>query len=269
MRLVDPFGERYSPTSMTTTPTSDAAAVAGVRPRLVDAADGPPPLGRRDVRSRAGGARVAIALQFVLKRVLDIVVSLTLLVLLSPIVLVVTLAVWLTSPGPVIYRSRRIGLGGREFGCLKFRTMRKDAEQLQHQLEQLNQAEGAVFKIERDPRVTTVGRWLRSSGIDELPQLLNVIGGSMSLVGPRPLPLRDCALLERAAWRRHSVLPGISGPWQLDPDRHVDEALLEQLDLEYVDGWSIWNDVRVVLRTTWFGLRRLLSTDSELAAGGG
>jgi lipopolysaccharide/colanic/teichoic acid biosynthesis glycosyltransferase len=253
---------------MTTTPTSDASAVAGARPRLVDAADGPPRLGGRDVRARAGGASIGTAVQFALKRAVDVVGALLLLVVLSPLVLVIAAAVWLTSPGPVIYRSQRIGLGGREFGCLKFRTMRKDADQLQGQLEQLNQAEGVVFKIERDPRVTTVGRWLRSSGMDELPQLLNVIGGSMSLVGPRPLPLRDCALLGASAWRRHSVLPGISGPWQLDPERHVDEALLEQLDLAYVDRWHLWTDARVLARTVWFGLRRLLSTDSELAAGG-
>lgn len=251
---------------MTTTSTSDAAAVA--RPRLVDASDPALQLGSRDVRSRTGGASVWLGLQFALKRLVDIAASLVLLVVLLPIMLVISLAVWLTSPGPVIYRSRRIGLGGTEFGCLKFRTMRKGADQLQHQLEQLNEAEGAVFKIERDPRVTTVGRWLRSSGMDELPQVFNVLRGNMSLVGPRPLPLRDCALLGREAWRRHSVLPGITGPWQLNPERHVDAALLERLDLAYVDEWSVWLDVRVLLRTVWFGLRRLLSTDSELANGG-
>ncbi len=251
---------------MTTTPSSDAASVA--RPRLVDASDASLKLGSRDVRSRAGGASIRLGLQFAAKRLVDVVASLVLLVLLVPWIVVISLAVWLTSPGPVIYSSRRIGLGGSEFGCLKFRTMRKGADQLQQQLEQLNEAEGAVFKIERDPRVTTVGRWLRSSGLDELPQVFNVLRGNMSLVGPRPLPLRDCALLGTTAWRRHSVLPGISGPWQLDPERHVDEALLEQLDLEYVDTWNLWSDVRVLLRTLWFGMRRLLSTDSELASGG-
>jgi lipopolysaccharide/colanic/teichoic acid biosynthesis glycosyltransferase len=192
-----------------------------------------------------------------------------LLVVLLPLVLAIGIAVWVTSPGPVIYRSARIGLGGREFGCFKFRTMRKGADKLQPQLEQLNEAEGAVFKIERDPRVTTVGRWLRSSGLDELPQLFNVLRGNMSLVGPRPLPLRDCSLLTPHAWRRHSVLPGISGPWQLDPERHCDETLLAQHDLAYVDRWTIWTDASVLGRTVWFGLRRVLSTDSELAAGGG
>ena len=251
---------------MTTTSTSDAAAVA--RPRLVDAADATTQLGARDVRSRSGGASIGLGLQFAIKRLADVAASLVLVVLLLPWILLIALAVWLTSPGPVIYSSRRIGLGGREFGCLKFRTMRKGADQLQHQLEQLNEAEGAVFKIERDPRVTTVGRWLRSSGLDELPQVFNVLRGNMSLVGPRPLPLRDCALLGPSAWRRHSVLPGISGPWQLDPDRHSDESLLEQLDLEYVDSWSLLSDIRVLTRTLWFGLRRLLSTDSELANGG-
>lgn len=227
-----------------------------------------PVLGGRDVRSRAGGARLGAATQYVCKRLLDVVGTIVLLIVLSPLILLISLAVWVTSPGPVIYRSRRIGLGGAEFGCLKFRTMRKDAEQLQPELEGLNQAEGAVFKIDRDPRVTMVGRWLRSSGLDELPQLWNVLTGSMSLVGPRPLPLRDCAMLPTAAWRRHSVLPGITGPWQLNPERHVNPALLAFLDLRYVDAWSLWVDVRVLAGTLWFGMRRLFSTDSELAAGG-
>jgi len=249
--------------------TSDQSAAARVAlPRLVDAADAPPALNVRDVRSRGGGADLGRAFQFLLKRTADVIGALLLLVLLSPLVLGIALAVWVSSPGPVIYRSARIGLGGARFGCLKFRTMRKGADKLQPQLELLNQAEGAVFKIQSDPRVTSIGRWLRSSGLDELPQLFNVLHGNMSLVGPRPLPLRDCALLPRDSWRRHSVLPGISGPWQLDPSRHADEALLARLDLAYVDGWTLWTDIRVVARTIWFGMRRLLSTDSELAAGG-
>lgn len=240
---------------------------SATRPRLVDAASRPV-LGDRDVRSRAGGAPLGPATQFMCKRLLDVVGTLVLMLLLAPMILLIATAVWVTSPGPVIYRSRRIGLGGGEFGCLKFRTMRKDAEQLQPQLEEHNEAEGAVFKIDRDPRVTMVGRWLRSSGLDELPQMWNVLTGSMSLVGPRPLPLRDCSLLPAAAWRRHSVLPGITGPWQLNPERHVNPTLLGFLDLRYVDGWSLWVDFRVLGRTLWFGMRRLFSTDSELAAGG-
>lgn len=251
------------------TPVSDLTGAArAAKPRLVDAADAAEVLGTRDVRSRAGGAALGRATQFVVKRLIDIVGALALIVLFSPFILGIALVVWISSPGPVIYRSARIGLGGSRFGCLKFRTMRKGADKLQHQLEQLNEAEGAVFKIERDPRVTTFGRWLRSSGLDELPQLFNVMLGNMSLVGPRPLPLRDCALLTPASWRRHSVLPGISGAWQLDPERHTDEALLARLDLAYVDEWNLWADLRVVGGTIWFGLRRLLSTDSELAAGG-
>jgi len=246
-------------------PTDSAATAA--KPRLVRAADQLPLLGAKDVRSRGGGASISEGAQFLIKRLLDIVGSLFFLALLSPLFAAVAVAVWVTSPGPVIYRSARIGLGGGRFGCLKFRTMRKDADLQQAQLEQHNEAEGAVFKIGRDPRVTPVGRWLRSSGLDELPQLINVLIGNMSLVGPRPLPIRDCALLAPAAWRRHSVLPGISGPWQLDPMRHVDAALLARLDLRYVDRWSLWADVRVMAGTVWFGMRRVLSTDSELADG--
>ena len=225
-------------------------------------------LGRSDVRSRAGGGSVGSAIQFMAKRLIDLAVSLLLMVVLAPLFLVIMVAVWVSSPGPVIYRSMRVGLGAHRFGCLKFRTMRQGAEAMQPQLEQHNQAEGAVFKIENDPRVTAVGRWLRSSGLDELPQLFNVLRGQMSLVGPRPLPLRDCSLLPVAAWRRHSVVPGISGPWQLNPNRHADEELLAQLDLAYVDHWSLLVDLRVVAGTIWFGVRRLFTTDSELAANG-
>jgi lipopolysaccharide/colanic/teichoic acid biosynthesis glycosyltransferase len=237
-------------------------------PHLIDA-DDLPDLGRRDVRSRGGGAGLWSGAQFVAKRAFDVLIALLLLVLLAPLFALIGLAVWVTSPGPVIYSSTRIGLGGRRFGCLKFRTMRKDADQLLAELEAHNEAAGAIFKMQRDPRVTVIGRWLRSSGLDEVPQLLNVVTGRMSLVGPRPLPLRDCALLAPNAWRRHSVLPGISGPWQLAPDRHVDEALLTKLDLQYVDHWSLWTDIRVLGATIWYALTRLLTTDSELAAGGG
>lgn len=253
---------------MTTTTDTSTRTVTGTatKPRLLDA-DAAVLLSAHDVRSRASGAGLLEAVQFVVKRAVDILGSLVLLLLLSPLFVTIAVAVWISSPGPVIYRSARIGLGGQRFGCLKFRTMREDAEALQSELEQHNQAGGALFKIDRDPRVTTIGRWLRSSGLDEVPQLLNVLAGNMSLVGPRPLPLRDCALLDTVAWRRHSVLPGISGPWQLDPNRHADEALLARLDLAYVDHWSLWSDLRVIGGTIWFGVRRMFSTDSELAAG--
>ncbi|MCW2961161.1 MAG: exopolysaccharide biosynthesis polyprenyl glycosylphosphotransferase [Thermoleophilia bacterium] len=237
-------------------------------PRLVDAEQARPQLAADDVRSRAGGGDVSSAIQFLCKRLVDVACTLLLLLLLAPLFLLITAAVWFSSPGPVIYRSTRVGLGARRFGCLKFRTMRHGSDKLQPTLEALNEAEGAVFKIENDPRVTAVGRWLRSSGLDELPQLWNVLRGQMSLVGPRPLPLRDCSLLDATAWRRHSVLPGISGPWQLSPNRHGDEDLLTTLDLLYVDQWNLWIDGRVLVATVWYGMRRLFSTDSELAAGG-
>ena len=253
---------------MTSTPPSTRRVRAATAPRLVDAADVRPVLGAHDVRSRAGGGSVGSAVQFMAKRAVDIAVAVVLLVALSPLFLLIMTAVWVTSPGPVIYRSMRIGLGAQRFGCLKFRTMRQGADAMQAQLEVHNQAEGAVFKIENDPRVTPVGRWLRSSGLDELPQLVNVLRGQMSLVGPRPLPLRDCSLLKAAAWRRHSVVPGISGPWQLSPNRHGDEGLLTELDLAYADHWTLWIDVKVITGTIWFGVRRLFTTDSELASNG-
>lgn len=250
-------------TSTTTSPDRDRARVATSELPPVR-----PLLGTADVRSRRAGASLGTALQFVLKRIVDLVGATVILLVLSPVVVLIVAAIWISSPGPVIYRSMRMGLGGRRFGCLKFRTMRADADRLQSHLECENEADGPVFKIERDPRITLVGRWLRSSGLDELPQLFNVLRGQMSLVGPRPLPLRDCTNLSEGAWRRHSVLPGISGPWQLNPDRHVDGELLAELDLAYVDHWNLWVDITVWVGTLWYGLRRCLSTNSELAAGG-
>jgi lipopolysaccharide/colanic/teichoic acid biosynthesis glycosyltransferase len=162
---------------------------------------------------------------------------------------VVALAIKLTSPGPVFYAARRVGLGQRRFRCYKFRTMQADAQALQAELEALNEADGAVFKIKDDPRVTPLGRWLRALSIDELPQLINVLRGEMSLVGPRPLPLRDNELL--AAWhkQRHVVLPGMTGLWQVRgrSDTSFDEMI--DLDLLYIDSWSLWLDFSIMLRT--------------------
>ena len=159
--------------------------------------------------SRPSGAAWAI------KRCGDVVVAALLLVLTAPLLAAVALAVKLTSPGPVFFTDKRIGLGERVFDCYKFRTMRSDAPALQAQLEAQNEADGAIFKMRDDPRVTPVGRVLRKLSIDELPQLINVLRGDMSLVGPRPLPLRDNGLMEATAKRRHVVLPGITGLWQV------------------------------------------------------
>jgi len=186
---------------------------------------------------------------WLLKRCTDVVIAAVLLVLAAPLLAVVAVAIKLTSPGPVFYAAQRVGLGQRRFRCYKFRTMQADAPSLQAHLEARNEADGAVFKIRDDPRVTPLGRWLRALSIDELPQLINVLGGEMSLVGPRPLPLRDNELL--AAWhkQRHVVLPGMTGLWQVSGRGNASFADMIRLDLRYVDSWSPWLDLSILLRT--------------------
>ena len=149
---------------------------------------------------------------YVVKRTFDIVVSSLLLLMMSPLLAAAALAVRLSSRGPVVYRSMRPGIGGVPFACLKFRTMYRDADQRQADLESLNEATGALFKMRDDPRMTPVGRFLRKYSIDELPQLFNVLRGEMSLVGPRPLPERDFDRLEEWHKKRYLVTPGITGP---------------------------------------------------------
>ena len=154
-------------------------------------------------------------IDYALKRSFDLVVATIGLVVISPLLLVIALAIKLSSRGPVLYRSVRPGMAGRPFSCLKFRTMREHADQIQADLEPLNEKSGALFKIRNDPRLTRVGRALRRFSLDELPQLWNVLRGEMSLVGPRPLPMRDFERLEEWHKKRYLVLPGITGLWQV------------------------------------------------------
>jgi exopolysaccharide biosynthesis polyprenyl glycosylphosphotransferase len=186
---------------------------------------------------------------YAVKRSFDIVGSVVLLVVLSPLLAVVALAIWLTSRGPVIYRSRRPGIGGAAFDCFKFRTMRTDAEQLQADLESLNEASGPLFKIRDDPRLTRVGRFLRRFSLDELPQLLNVLRGEMSLVGPRPLPQRDYERLQDWHKKRYLVLPGMTGMWQVSGRSELDFDELVRLDFLYLERWSVFLDLTILLRT--------------------
>lgn len=186
---------------------------------------------------------------FVVKRVFDLVVSAGFLLLLSPLLLVIALAVKLTSSGPVLFRSPRPGLGGESFDCFKFRTMQENADALQEELEELNEADGALFKIKQDPRLTPVGGLLRKWSLDELPQLLNVLRGEMSLVGPRPLPQRDYERLEDWHKKRYLVLPGLTGLWQVSGRSELDFDDLVRLDFLYIERWSIFQDVVIMLRT--------------------
>src|SRR4051794_7703590 len=186
---------------------------------------------------------------FFLKRTFDVIVSLLLLIGLAPLLLVCALLVRLSSRGPVIYRSYRPGIGGEPFACLKFRTMYSDADERQRDLESLNEASGPLFKIRRDPRLTPVGRVLRRYSIDELPQLINVLRGQMSLVGPRPLPQRDFEQLEDWHKKRYLVLPGMTGLWQISGRSELDFDDLVRLDFLYLERWSVGLDLAILLKT--------------------
>jgi exopolysaccharide biosynthesis polyprenyl glycosylphosphotransferase len=195
------------------------------------------------------GPPVFEGIDFALKRTFDIVGATLLLVVLSPLLLTIMLAVRLSSRGPVVFRSMRRGIGQRPFACLKFRTMHTDAEHSQPDLEELNEASGALFKIREDPRLTAVGRLLRRFSLDELPQLVNVLRGEMSLVGPRPLPERDYAMLEEWHRKRYLVLPGVTGLWQVSGRSELDFDDLVHLDFIYLESWSLALDLTILLKT--------------------
>jgi exopolysaccharide biosynthesis polyprenyl glycosylphosphotransferase len=196
------------------------------------------------------------SLQLGLKRAMDVGGALGGLLLLSPFLLAVALAIKLDSRGPVVFVQERIGLNRRRFKTYKFRTMLEGADKVQGRLEHLNEARGPVFKIKEDPRVTRVGRWLRHKSVDELPQLWNVLKGDMSLVGPRPLPVRDVEKMD-VRWhkRRFAVKPGITCLWQASSrEPNFDEWI--KSDMEYIDRWSLKLDVMILLRTipaVWTG----------------
>jgi exopolysaccharide biosynthesis polyprenyl glycosylphosphotransferase len=186
----------------------------------------------------------------VAKRLLDIVTSLASLVLLSPIFLIVALLIKLDSRGPVFFVQKRVGLNKRRFRMYKFRTMVVDAETRQFELEKRNEADGPVFKIKEDPRITRVGKFLRKFSIDELPQFFNVLCGDMSLVGPRPLPVRDYEGFEQD-WqrRRFSVRPGLTCLWQINGRSTVSFKHWMDLDMRYIDQWSLWLDIIILVKT--------------------
>ena len=184
------------------------------------------------------------------KRIIDFVGSLTLLVMLLPLFVLVALLIRFESAGPIFFVQERMGYNKRRFRMIKFRTMAVDAEARMKEVEHLNEKDGPVFKIRNDPRMTRVGRILRKLSIDELPQLINVLFGDMSLVGPRPLPMRDVMGLE-VAWqkRRFSVKPGLTCLWQVSGRSNLSFEEWMQLDLEYIDRWSLALDCKILLRT--------------------
>lgn len=189
------------------------------------------------------------SLLLAVKRMIDVTVSGLALLLLAPIGLLLALAIKLDSRGPVLFVQERVGLGGRRFRFFKFRTMVPDAEQRQAALENLNEASGPVFKIRHDPRVTRLGRMMRQFSLDELPQFLNVLRGDMSLVGPRPLPVRDVLRIDRRAHkRRFSVRPGITCLWQAFGREPSFEEWI-RTDMEYIDNWSLRLDFEILAKT--------------------
>jgi lipopolysaccharide/colanic/teichoic acid biosynthesis glycosyltransferase len=183
------------------------------------------------------------------KRVIDIVGAGVGLLVLSPLLIAVAVAMKLTCPGPVIFKQCRAGLGGRPFTIYKFRTMCVDAEAKKHQLRPLNEQDGPAFKMEHDPRVTRLGRFLRKSSIDELPQLFNVLKGDMSLVGPRPLPVDESAACERWQKQRLDVTPGLTCIWQVAGRNQVTFAEWVRMDVAYMRRRTIFHDLSILIRT--------------------
>jgi exopolysaccharide biosynthesis polyprenyl glycosylphosphotransferase len=188
----------------------------------------------------------------VVKQFVDVLGALVLLLISFPFVFVpAAIIIKLTSPGPILFRQRRAGLNGKPFMMCKFRSMVSNAEQLKQELSSLNEMSGPVFKVTNDPRVTKVGRFLRKFSLDEFPQLLNVLAGDMSLVGPRPLPVEEVDRFDDWAHRRRlSVKPGLTCLWQVGGRNEVsDFKEWVRLDLEYIDHWSLWLDFKILWRT--------------------
>lgn len=185
----------------------------------------------------------------IIKRVMDVTLASFALVVASPILLIIAAAIKLDTPGPVFFRQERIGRAGRPFRIFKFRSMTADAWQRRALVMELNEVDGPLFKMESDPRVTRVGAFIRKTSLDELPQLINVVRGEMSLVGPRPLPTEESDRLDGAALARLDVNPGITGLWQVCGRSDLTYADLQHLDSVYVRSWSLMWDVRIIAQT--------------------
>jgi len=184
------------------------------------------------------------------KKIMDIFGSLLGIIVLSPLMIIMAIMIKISSPGPVIFKQPRVGLRGRQFELFKFRTMVANADEMRKELEELNEADGPAFKIADDPRVTKIGKFLRKSGLDELPQLFNVLKGEMSLIGPRPPLPEETTQYERWQLRRLSVKPGLSCFWQVKPDRNsIKFEKWMELDLAYIDNWSLRLDFVILMKT--------------------
>jgi lipopolysaccharide/colanic/teichoic acid biosynthesis glycosyltransferase len=237
-----PMSPANSSTPPLTASPFDRAAIAG------DAPQSPASLTLQSDWLAADSVRSAV------KRAVDVTGALVGLMLLTPVMLMIALLVRLDSPGPALFGQLRRGYRGRLFRVLKFRTMIADAEKRLPELEMSNESRGGVlFKLRDDPRVTPLGRFLRRYSLDELPQLINVLWGEMSLVGPRPLQLRDSDRLLRSNpddyFRRLQVMPGLTGPWQVGGRSEVDYERMLELDLNYVENWSLGQDLWIICKT--------------------
>ncbi len=189
------------------------------------------------------------AIGLMIKRFLDLTLAVVALLLTAPLFALIAILIKCDSPGPVFYASDRVGLKGRRFKCYKFRTMVEDADLQKQKLRDCNERNGPCFKLANDPRVTRIGRWLRKTSLDELPQLLNVLRGQMSLVGPRPHPVDDYELYSIEHLRRLDVSPGLTGLWQVTARRDPSFETNMALDLEYIENWSLGLDVKIMLKT--------------------
>jgi len=197
-----------------------------------------------------------MTLELIVKRCMDIIVSSFLILMLLPIFLIISVLIKATSSGPIFFRQQRVGYNGRLFTLFKFRTMVKDAERLQKKLLHCNEMDGPVFKMRDDPRVTKVGAILRRTSVDELPQLINVLKGDMSLVGPRPPVPPEVAQYALCDRRRLSMKPGITGIWQVSGRNKIPFRQWMDMDREYIDHWSLWLDVKILVRTIPVVLKR-------------
>ena len=207
-------------------------------------------------------ATFSLRLRLAIKRGVDILLSLVLLVLLCPVFIISAIAIIVTDGNPILFRQTRVGRNGREFVMMKFRTMAIDAEQKLDGIKSDNQRTGPLFKVNNDPRVTTIGRVLRRSSIDELPQLFNVLTGSMSLVGPRPALPAEVAEFSDELRRRELVPQGLTGLWQVDGRTNPDFAKYAELDLNYVENWTLRLDLWILIRTPFVILGHLVHRDA-------
>ena len=211
----------------------------GTRPWSMSASFPTIPLHRRDFPAGA----------FMMKRVLDLSLSSIALLLLSPLLVMLAIAIKFDSKGPIFYQARRVGRKGRNFDCMKFRTMVVNADALKAKLAHLNERDGIMFKMSNDPRITSVGRFLRKYSLDEIPQFFNVLRGDMSLVGPRPPIAAEVERYDLSHLRRLDVLPGITGLWQVEARQDPSFDSYISLDTAYVDNWNLWLDLKILVRT--------------------